>query len=143
MTRMIPWEVVDGLRQREGGRTYGQEPYQFVNLALQITAAALPRERQLDDARRHLSGRELLEGVVQLARSEFGPLAATVFQEWGLDRSEDIGRIVFQMVEAGLLSARPEDTMADFSDEFDLSAALSDRMEFGPIPRAPRPGQHR
>ncbi len=141
MSVIIPWELVDGLRQRESEHAYGQEAYQFVNLALQFTVAALPQDRLLDETLRHLSGRELLEGVVRLGRAEFGPLAATVFHEWGVNHSEDVGRIVFQMVNAGLLSARPEDTMADFSGEFDLMAALSDRMEFGPIPRAPRPGQ--
>lgn len=142
MNVMIPWELVDGMRQRESDFAYRPEAYQFVNLALLATIAALPPERQQDPARAHLSGLELLTGVVRLARVEFGPLAATVFREWGVERSEDVGRIVFQMASAGLLSARPEDTMADFSGDFDLHAALSDRIESGPITRAPRPGQH-
>ena len=34
-----------------------------------------------------------------------------------------MGRIVFELVEGGQLSARPEDTLADFSG-FDLAGAL-------------------
>jgi uncharacterized repeat protein (TIGR04138 family) len=58
-------------------------------------------------------------------------MAPTVFREWGVERSEDIGSMVFQLVEAGQLSARPEDTIADFAGGPDLSAALSVGLELG------------
>src|SRR5262249_33872589 len=76
---------------------------------------ALPAERQDDPARRHLSGAELLQSVIALARSEFGALAPMVFREWGVRRSEDWGTIVFQLVEQGQLSARPEDRLDDLA----------------------------
>ena len=37
-----------------------------------------------------------------------------MFREWGVLSSEDIGRIVFELVECGQLSARPEDRLEDF-----------------------------
>ncbi|MBI1799405.1 MAG: hypothetical protein HYR73_06925, partial [Candidatus Eisenbacteria bacterium] len=40
--------------------------------------------------------------------------ADLVFREWGLAKGSDVGRIVFQLVESGQLSAREEDTMEDF-----------------------------
>jgi len=132
------WDVVDGLRERE--RAYAREAYGFVVGALGATVQQLPTERLEDPLRRHLSGGELLEGVVSLARSEFGPLAATVFQEWGVRRSEDVGRIVFQLVDCGQLSARPEDTLEDFRGDYDLLAALSDGLEPGSSTRVRRPG---
>ncbi len=132
------WDAVDGLRERDGG--YAREAYGFVAFALRVTVERLPSERLLDLERRHLSGRELLEGVVSLARAEFGPLATTVFQEWGVRRGEDVGCIVFQLVDCGQLSARPEDTMADFISGEDLLAALSDGQGTGSAswPRTPR-----
>jgi uncharacterized repeat protein (TIGR04138 family) len=49
-----------------------------------------------------------------------------VFQEWGVRRGEDVGAIVFELVEAGQLSARPEDTIEDFREWPDLTRALAD-----------------
>ncbi|MEO5989183.1 MAG: Minf_1886 family protein [Candidatus Eisenbacteria bacterium] len=135
------WDVVDGLREREGA--YAREAYGFVVGALGATVQQLPAERLDDPQRRHLSGLELLAGVVRLARTEFGPLAVTVFQEWGVHRSEDVGHIVFQLVACGQLSARPEDTMTDFSGGFDLHSALADDAEPGSALRsAPPPHTH-
>ena len=81
--------------------------------------------------RRHISGGELTSGVIHIAREEFGPLAPTVFREWGVGTTEDIGTIVFELVDAGQLSARPDDTPADFVTGIDLAAALSAATESG------------
>jgi uncharacterized repeat protein (TIGR04138 family) len=126
------WDAVDHIL--EAGATYRREAYPFVVGALGTAVAGLPEERRADPERRHLSGRELLEAVMTLARHEFGPLAGTVFREWGVTCGEDVGHIVFQLVEAGQLSARPEDTLADFTAVHDLPAAL----EAGAEPRQPR-----
>ena len=115
-------DAVDELRER--GSRYAREAYVFLVGALGETVRSLPPERLADAERRHLSGRELVAGVVRLAREEFGPLAPTVFREWGVHATEDLGVMVFELVEAGQLSARPEDTMADFSGHGDLLAAL-------------------
>jgi uncharacterized repeat protein (TIGR04138 family) len=116
------WEVVDTLGEREP--RYAREAYGFVVAALGAAVRALPRARRADPARRHLSGGELVEGVIRLARTEFGDLAELVFREWGVTRSEDIGAIVFRLVDSGQLSARPEDRLEDFGGGPDLLAAL-------------------
>jgi uncharacterized repeat protein (TIGR04138 family) len=119
------WEVVDALSEREP--RFRREAYGFVVAALGATVRALPESRKADIDRRHLSGAELVIGVVRLARAEFGALADAVFREWGVTRSEDLGAIVFQLVESGQLSARPEDSLEDFSGGPDLLEALSGR----------------
>ena len=128
------WDVVDRIRAHEP--RYRREAYGFVIAALGATVQALPAERQKDPVRRHLSGRELVLGVIALARAEFGVLAPTVFREWGVEASEDVGRIVFQLVESGQLSARAEDTIEDFRAGPDLLASLA-RVEppGSPAPR--------
>lgn len=127
------WDTVDALRGAHP--RYAREAYGFVVAALGETVQRLPWGRLADPERRHLSGRELLVGVVALARREFGPLAATVFLEWGLAASEDVGEIVFELVRAGQLSARPDDTMDDFRGGFDLAGEL--RREDGRDSRPP------
>ena len=123
------WDAVDTIRERDGG--FRREAYGFVVAALGVVVQSLPQERRADPERRHLSGRELLDGVVRLARAEFGALAPTVFREWGIERSEDVGRIVFQLVENGQLSARPEDTLEDFQGGPDLLQSLTEKLDLG------------
>lgn len=130
------WDTVDALREAQ--RRYAREAYGFVVAALGETVRGLPPERVADPERRHLSGRELLRGVAAMARREFGPMAPAVFREWGVATSEDVGEIVFALVRAGQLSARPEDTMDDFRGGFDLAAELARGADGGSgPPRAP------
>lgn len=127
------WDSVDRIREADG--RYAREAYGFVVGALGITVEALPAERRRDPLRRHLSGQELLDGVIALARSEFGHLAPAVFREWGIGSGADVGNIVFQLVECGQLSARPDDRMEDFLGGRDLIVALQENLDLG-SPRA-------
>jgi uncharacterized repeat protein (TIGR04138 family) len=122
------WEAVDEICSREGH--FRREAYGFVMAALGATVHALPPERRSDPATRHLSGQELLQGVIQLARQEFGRFSPVVFREWGIASGEDVGRIVFQLVESRQLSARREDSIDDFRGG-DLFAALTADLDFG------------
>ena len=129
-SELLFWEVVDGIRESE--TRYRREAYGFVVAALGSTVQALPPERLADPTLRHLTGDELLRGLVRLARQEFGVLGPTVFREWGVLTGEDVGRIVFRLVECGELSARPEDTLDDFRG-FDLFDGLTAGLEIGSV----------
>ena len=134
---LLFWDAVDRIRETEP--RYRREAYGFVVAALGVTVQALPPERLADAALRHLTGGELLEGLVRLAREEFGVMAPTVFREWGVLDGEDVGRIVFRLVECGQLSARPEDTLEDFR-AVDLFGGLTAKLEVG-SPRMADPGR--
>ncbi len=127
-------DAIDELRER--GSHFAREAYVFVVAALGETVRTLPADRLADAERRHLSGRELTAGVVRIAREEFGPLAPMVFQEWGVCANEDIGTMVFELVAAGQLSARPEDTLSDFKGGPNLLSELAE-----PHPSAPLRGR--
>jgi uncharacterized repeat protein (TIGR04138 family) len=117
------WDAVDAIRERDPA--YRREAFGFVVAALGVAVESLPDDRRRDPARRHLSGAELVAGVIALARTEFGVMAPTVFREWGVLSADDLGRIVFGLVEAGQLSARPEDTIEDFRGGPELLEALA------------------
>jgi uncharacterized repeat protein (TIGR04138 family) len=138
-SELLFWDAVDGIRETES--RYRREAYGFVVAALGSTVQALPPERLADPTLRHLTGGELLSGLVRLARQEFGVLGPTVFREWGVLTGEDVGHIVFSLVECGELSARPEDSLADFRD-FDLLGGLTADLEIGRR-HAPRKGRAR
>lgn len=112
---------------------YAYEAYEFLDRALHHTQKLMGRERTADtvpgDPRLHVSGRELLEGVRSLALLEFGLLARTVFSMWGVNRTEDFGNIVFNLIEAGLMSKSPEDRLGDFCDVYDFEQALEYQIQ--------------
>ncbi len=109
---------------------YPAEAFEFVMEALghaqRMFDKESPREGETAGAEHHVSGRELLEGICDLARREFGLMAPVVFERWGILRTNDFGEIVFALIEAGDLSKTDSDRREDFHEVFDLSAALTD-----------------
>lgn len=102
---------------------YTLEAYYFVREALDYTQKKLVRNKKLQQPQ-HISGQQLLEGTRQFTVNEYGPMGFTVLAEWGIHRCEDIGELVFNMVDFNLLSKTEEDTRADFSGGFDFREAL-------------------
>ena len=86
-----------------------------------------------DDARldgdRHVSGQELCIGIRDVAIDQFGPLARTVLGAWGVHRTEDFGRMVEAMVEAGVLRMSEQDTMDDFESVYDFGEAFACELD--------------
>lgn len=50
----------------------------------------------------------------------FGPLAAAVWRSWGVRETIDWGRIVFLLVEEGMLNRQETDSIEDFRAGFDF-----------------------
>ncbi len=110
---------------------YAYEAYEFVFAALthcQKILGRLPREEMSAEveAQHHVTGPELLQGVRDLALREFGLMARTVFRRWGINQTDDFGEIVFNLVDATLMSKTTDDTRRDFHAVFDLDRALVD-----------------
>jgi uncharacterized repeat protein (TIGR04138 family) len=109
---------------------YAYEAYEFVFEALghtQKRLGRLPRTEQAAGAvgpQHHVSGRELVDGIRDLALREFGLMARTVFKLWGIQRTADFGEIVFNLVESNLMSKTDNDDRRDFQDIFDFDEAL-------------------
>jgi uncharacterized repeat protein (TIGR04138 family) len=101
---------------RRDGR-YGPQAYYFIFDALDYT---INRMRKV----RHVTGKELLEGIREYATDHFGFLARTVLAEWGVVSTSDFGEIVFNLVDAGLLSRTDKDTKTDFENIFDFEEAF-------------------
>lgn len=90
---------------------YHREAYVFVREALDHTQERAEKDRR--GRSHHVTGQELLEGIKQLGLQKFGPMAAMVFQEWGVKSCTDFGEIVFNMVELG---GSPAFAAQDFKD---------------------------
>jgi len=113
---------------------YPREAYLFVRESLDFTQKLISRENR--DSIRHVSGQELLDGIRQYALQQFGPMATTVFEEWGITRCSDFGEIVFNMVESDLLAKTEKDTREDFQNGYDFHNAF--RKPYLPQDKAPQ-----
>lgn len=103
---------------------YDENAYLFLREALDFTIKLLAKPAQ--GPARHVSGGELLEGIRQYALKEYGPMAKTVLNRWGISRCEDFGEIVFNLVEAGTLGKTDEDKREDFAGGYDFEKAFRD-----------------
>lgn len=117
---------------RQDGR-YAYEAYEFVFQALEHTQKMLGREfdesADPGEPKHHVSGRQLLKGIRAYAVQEFGLMARVVFRLWGIERTDDFGEIVFNLIEAELMSKTSEDTREDFHGVFDLDEALTNEFK--------------
>ena len=118
-------ERISWVRRRD--RRFARNAYYFVLDSLDYTIVKLGREDK-DGEERHVGGRELLEGIKELAAEQFGPMAPEVFRQWGVRNTDDFGEIVFNMIESGLLSRRPEDSRLDFCDGYDFRRVFEEKF---------------
>jgi uncharacterized repeat protein (TIGR04138 family) len=114
-------EMVHAICGKDG--RYAPEAYVFVRQGLDLTVKMLDKPRT--GPKRHVSGRELLDGLRRYALQEFGPLSQTVLATWGVKDTTDFGEIVFNLVESGVLGKTDNDTRADFADAYDFDEAFA------------------
>ena len=111
---------------------YHREAYFFLREALAHAQRALDKPRKSEIT--HISGKQLLEGIREYAIAQYGPMAKTLLDDWGVHRCEDFGEIVFNMVDQGLLNKTEKDSREDFKGAYDFSEAFS--QPFLPASRA-------
>jgi uncharacterized repeat protein (TIGR04138 family) len=101
--------ILDGVIEQDP--RYAREAYLFVQQALYFY-----REKYGGSGEGgHIRGAQLLQGVRELGLSQFGPMARTVLNHWGLREGEDVGEIVYNMIDAGLMRKTEDDRKNDFS----------------------------
>ncbi|OGV50387.1 MAG: hypothetical protein A2X49_12070 [Lentisphaerae bacterium GWF2_52_8] len=98
---------------------YAPDAYSFVSEAVTYTAKNLMRHRNSEN--RHISGQEMLKGFAEYALQQYGPMAATVLRNWGLNNARDVGCVVFNMVNEKLLRASKNDSLDDFNEGLDFT----------------------
>ena len=126
--------MVTALARRDG--RYSPEAFFFVSEALGHTVEWIregkiaPQDRGASREEHenafHVSGQELLVGFRRLARERWGRLARQVLRRWGMRRTEDVGAIVFLMVNDPAMrwKKRDCDTEDDFRGGFDFAEAF-------------------
>jgi uncharacterized repeat protein (TIGR04138 family) len=101
---IIRREIIDNGRDTR----YKLDSYLFVLDGLEFHLARCGE-------RRHVNGRELSLGLLTFAHKQFGPLACRVLNRWGINATDDFGRIVYNLIEVRVMNKQAEDRLEDFS----------------------------
>ena len=115
-------EILVQLRERNP--RFHDKAYLFVLSALRLVSDSLEK-------RRHISGTELAQGVRRLALQQYGPMARTVLEYWGVHATEDLGEIVFDLVDCGVLLKQDGDSPEDFRSVYDFEDAFERNYPWG------------
>ncbi|MEM7393673.1 MAG: Minf_1886 family protein [Verrucomicrobiota bacterium] len=101
---------------------YDEHAYLFIREALDHTIKALAKPTE--GPGRHVTGGELLEGIREFALNEYGPMTYTILKKWGVNTTEDMGELVFNLVDKGILGKTDEDRREDFARGYDFEEAF-------------------
>lgn len=117
-------------------RRYHFDAYVFVfealryaqdKLGLGRTAASMVQEDDESEAgsEQHVTGQELCEAIRQYALQQYGYMAKSVLNHWGVTSTSDFGEIVFNLIEIGQMRKTDQDRREDFEDVFDFDTGLT------------------
>ena len=103
-------------------KRFDPHAYFFLKDALDFTLKRIAESN--GGQARHVSGPELLEGCRDYALEQFGPMASTLMTEWSIRKCQDLGDMVFNLIEEQVFGKQDSDKKEDFSEVFDFEASL-------------------
>lgn len=112
----IKHEIIDSGRDIR----YTTEAYLFVLSGLEFYLTRLGEKK-------HVTGQELSLGLLDFAHKQFGPLSRSVFSHWGINATDDLGYIVYNLIAIGVMSKQPEDKLDDFFRVTDIDQFFKSR----------------
>ncbi len=102
---------------------YPYEAYDFISGLIKLLDDELQAQIESDPTP-NITADQLCSRCVDFACSVFGRMSRAVFSSWNIYRTQDIGIIVFHLIEAGVVGAAEGDHIEDFNDLFDMNKAL-------------------
>jgi uncharacterized repeat protein (TIGR04138 family) len=139
MTMQDPSQRFTELLKRDS--RYQVDAYMFVFEALNFAQQELdmgeerpsePLEIEDEDEaaqtgpQKHVSGQELCEAIRRYALLQYGYLAKTVLNSWGIHATGDFGEIVFNLIGIGRMRKTDDDRREDFDDRYDFETAFQE-----------------
>ena len=109
---------------------YPLEAFLFVQRGLDFTVRRKHGEAQPDaePTSRHVTGQDLCHGLRDYAIRQYGLLARDVLRHWQVNHCNDFGRIVFALVDAGIMHKTDDDSLDDFQNVYDFAEAFASKL---------------
>ncbi len=111
-------------RLQQSGAPYDERGFLFVLAGLEYLQSRLSE-------RRHVTGPEVTHACRDLALEQYGLLAREVLEHWGIRETADFGRIVYALVDVGLLVTQPGDRIEDFQEVYSFERAFEESYVWG------------
>jgi uncharacterized repeat protein (TIGR04138 family) len=113
---------------------YHRDAYFFVFEALRYAQEQRGYDSPLatgdaDDEQRHVTGQQLCEAIRSYVLQQYGLMAKSVLNTWGVRSTGDFGEIVFNLIDIGQMKKTDSDRREDFDDVFDFNEDLQDVFE--------------
>ncbi|MGY8768309.1 MAG: Minf_1886 family protein [Pirellulales bacterium] len=87
-------------------------------------------EEWQEEQEHHLTGQILCEAIRVYAQQQYGYMAKTVLNSWGLTCTGDFGEIVYNLIEIGMMKKSNTDRREDFNDVYDFESAFVQNFRF-------------
>jgi uncharacterized repeat protein (TIGR04138 family) len=84
------------------------------------------------ETQHHVTGQELCEAIRRYALEQYGYMAKTVLNNWGIHGTGDFGEIVFNLIRVGQMRKTPSDTRVDFDNLYDFDTAFRQDFRISP-----------
>jgi uncharacterized repeat protein (TIGR04138 family) len=114
-------------------RRYHRDAYLFVFEALRYAQEQLLVGGAIVDPEneesRHITGQQLCEAIRRYAVEQYGMMAKSVLNEWGVYSTGDFGEIVFSLIDIGQMKKTDSDRREHFDNVFDFDDGLRDAFQ--------------
>jgi uncharacterized repeat protein (TIGR04138 family) len=80
---------------------------------------------------RHVTGQDLCQAIRHYALRQYGYMAKTVLNSWGLYSTGDFGEIVYNLIRIGRMRKTKDDRREDFDEQYDFQTAFQEDFKFG------------
>lgn len=121
-------------------RRYSYDAYVFVfeglnyahsvlDMGKEVQGRAVDESEEDEQIERHVTGQELCEALRQVALRQFGYMAKTVLNSWGIHCTGDFGDIVFNLIRIGHMRKTDDDRREDFDDVYDFDKVFREDFE--------------
>ena len=126
-------EILDNILEVD--KRYHRDAFFFLREALDYTQKWVCKTN--NGQMRHVTGQELVQGIRKFAVTQFGPMAKTVLNEWGIEETSDFGEIVFTLIDFRILAKNQRDKKEDFNEGYNFEEAFV--HPFLPPSKLPQP----
>ena len=103
---------------------FDRRAYDFVRLGLDFTVKEGKKRENAASGSKHVTGQELLDGLRLFALDQYGPMAKTVLNNWGVKKCRDFGDIVYNLIDYKVFSKNEGDKPEDFDKLYDFEEAF-------------------
>ncbi|MBN8249437.1 MAG: hypothetical protein J0L84_18580 [Verrucomicrobia bacterium] len=101
---------------------YARAAYHFLRDVLESLQSPVGRRRRQGV---HVATSDFLDHLRIGAIGQFGPMAGTVLEDWGIRSCDDFGEMMFLLMAHGIVERGSADRREDFSPGFDFAEAFS------------------